>query len=181
MQAESEALELGYAALESIGRRDVDDVVDATVLLEHVDVVPHRHPVELCVEEGVHGFSAVEREDLLLLERPLGGAHDEVSGQRGQRRVIVGPATHVEERGGSVSFVAVREIAPLDVNPPPPFGDWAQLQYQAALAERAILELVCVRAPREAGEGDKSQAAHRASMHITRVSNRIDAAMRCVP
>ena len=64
-KAACEALEVGRARGEAGGRRDVDEVVDAAVLLHDVDVVLHRDAVELGAQERVQGLAAVERDGVL--------------------------------------------------------------------------------------------------------------------
>src|SRR4051812_2106383 len=55
-----ERLERLHTLRKTIRVRDVDEVVDAAVLLEHVDVERHQHAVELRIEPRVQCLSSVE-------------------------------------------------------------------------------------------------------------------------
>src|ERR1019366_10603451 len=60
VQPRGESLEPLGALGEVVGRRDVDQVVDAAVLLHDEDVVLHGHAVELRAEQRVEGLAPVE-------------------------------------------------------------------------------------------------------------------------
>src|SRR3954463_9114447 len=64
-EAAGEALEAPGAAGEAIRGGDIIEVVDAAVLLQDPHGELLRHAVELRREDGVHGLSAVERDDRL--------------------------------------------------------------------------------------------------------------------
>ena len=68
---------------EALRRGDVDQVVDAAVLLHHVDVVLHGDAVELGPQEACAGPRARRRAMVsCVVELALGRAHDEVLGER---------------------------------------------------------------------------------------------------
>ena len=146
-EAQGEALEVGGAGGEPGRRRDVDEVVDAAVLLEDVDVVLHGDAVELGPHERVERLAVVEGERLLADEVARGGPHDEVLGQHGERGVRAATAADVEHGRALAALVAVGEVGPLDAHPVPLGGHGAYVDGQIALAEDAPSNELRARTP----------------------------------
>ena len=181
LQGPREALEVGRARCEVVGGGDVDEIVDAPVLLHDVDVVLHGHAIELCPHHRVHRLAPVEGDDLLGVERALRRPHDEVLGERGEGGVVVAlPAADVEERRALAPVVTEGEVGAFDVDATPAARDGAHLDAQVVLGEHVVGEARRgVRARREAGpprhgHDDERAATHVAVMDTTRVQIRLD-------
>src|SRR5262245_28141381 len=96
-EALNEAVELRDAMVEAIRGGDVEEVVDAEVLLQDPDIEFLRYSVELGDEDRVHRLAAGHRNDLLLQDLPLGELEEQVLRERGEGHVLaVCPAAVVD-------------------------------------------------------------------------------------
>src|SRR5262249_17887242 len=77
-----EALERRNTRLEPLGLRNVDEVVDAAVLLQDPDIEFLRNTVELRHEHAVHRLAVVEGDDLLRRDLAIGELDEEVLRER---------------------------------------------------------------------------------------------------
>src|SRR4051812_43348571 len=99
----SKALHESFERSAAVGARraDAPEVVDAAVLLQHVDQELLRHAVELADQLRAQRGATVEDLLLLRLQLALGELQEQMLGERRQRHVVaVDTATAVERHGG---------------------------------------------------------------------------------